>query len=153
MRADVLAAAQRTPRFLNQMAVNALSHGPPLDWRGAVDTDAQGAIDLKLQGTALFVDAARIYGLAGGVQDTGTRARLEAAGARMRVPAAEYQAWSAAFEFMQMLRLRIQLEGAPSDTPNRLVVGDLNDIDRRILKEALRMAGLLQQRLRLDYVR
>lgn len=47
-----------------------------------------------------------------------------------------------------MLRLRIQLAGAPSDAPNRLVLGDLNDIDRRILKEALRTAGVLQQRLR-----
>lgn len=153
LRADILRAAQRTPRFLKQMALNALSHGPPLDWRGAVAADAQGAIDLKLQGAALFVDAARIYGLAGGVPETGTRARLETAGARMGVPAAEYQAWSASFEFMQMLRLRIQLEGAPSNTPNRLVLRDLNDIDRRILKEALRMAGLLQQRLRLDYAR
>ena len=52
-----------------------------------------------------------------------------------------------------MLRLRIQLAGAPSDAPNRLVLGDLNDIDRRILKEALRTAGVLQQRLRLDYAR
>lgn len=73
------------------MALNALTQGPPLDWRGAIDTDAQGAIDLKLQGTALFVHAARIYGLAGGVQETGTRARLEAAGAKMGVPAAEHQ--------------------------------------------------------------
>lgn len=153
LRADILDAAQRTPRFLKQLALNALTQGPPLDWRGAIDSDAQGAIDLKLQGTALFVDAARIYGLAGGVQETGTRARLEAAGAKMGVPAAEYQAWSGAFEFLQMLRLRIQLAGAPSDAPNRLVLGDLNDIDRRILKEALRTAGVLQQRLRLDYAR
>ena len=153
LRADVLQAAQRTPRFLKQMALNALSHGPPLDWRGAVDTDAQGAIDLKLQGAALFVDAARIYGLASGVQATGTRARLEAAGARMGVPAAEYQAWSTAFEFIQMLRMRIQLESPPSNAPNRLALRGLNDIDRRILKEALRTAGSLQQRLRLDYAR
>ena len=60
------------------MATQALERRPPLNWRGALATtdDAQGRdmIDLKLQGTAIFVDVARLYALAHGVAATGTRA-------------------------------------------------------------------------------
>lgn len=158
LRCEVTEAARRTPRFVKQLAVNALVHAAPLNWRGAIDTDAGGAIDLKLQGTALFVDAARIYSLAHGVAATGTRERLEAVGPLVGLAASEFEAWVGGFEFMQMLRLRVQLErpaGGEADnaSPNRLVVASLNDIDRRILRESLRVARSLQQRLQLDYER
>jgi CBS domain-containing protein len=154
LQAEVLESARRTPRFLKQLALNAIAHAAPLNWLGAIDTDAAGTVDLKLQGTAIFVDAARLYALAHGVAATGTRERLEAVGARLGLGSAEYEAWVGAFEFLQMLRLRIQLEGtAAADHPNRLEVATLNDIDRRILKESFRFARLLQQRLHLDYER
>lgn len=151
---EVRENARRTPRFLKQMALNALAHGAPLNWLGGIDTDAAGTVDLKLQGTALFVDGARLYALAHGIPATNTRERLEQAGPRMGLAAAEYEAWIASFEFLQMLRLRVQLEGrATPEQPNRLKLSELNDIDRRILKESFRFARLLQQRMRLDYER
>ena len=154
LQAEVLESARRTPRFLKQLALNAIAHAAPLNWLGAIDTDAAGTVDLKLQGTAIFVDAARLYALAHGVAATGTRERLEAAGARLGLGSAEYEAWVGSFEFLQMLRLRIQLEGSsPAGHPNRLELATLNDIDRRILKESFRFARLLQQRLHLDYER
>ncbi len=153
LRSQVLEAARRTPRFLKQLALNALAHGVPLNWLGGIDSDAEGTIDLKLQGAAIFVDAARIYGLAHGVAATGTRQRLEAAGAAMGLARAEYEGWIGSFEFLQMLRLRTQLEGAGGEGGNRLAVARLNDIDRRILKASLRLGRQLQQRLRLDYER
>jgi CBS domain-containing protein len=154
LHAEVREAARRTPRFLKQLALNALSHGAPLNWLGGIDADARGSVDLKLQGTAIFVDAARVYGLAHGVPATSTRERLEGAGARMGVAVTESAAWVGAFEFLQMLRLRIQLEGAAAgEHPNRLELATLNDIDRRILKECFRIARLLQQRMQLDYER
>jgi CBS domain-containing protein len=149
----VLEAARRTPRFLKQMAVNTLAQAAPLNWLGGIDTAAGGTVDLKLQGTALFVHAARLYALAHGVAATNTRERLEAVGARLGAPRAEYEAWVGAFEFLQMLRLRVQLESPDGDAPNRIAIADLNDIDRRILKESFRIARLLQQRLQLDYER
>lgn len=153
-QAEVLENARRTPRFLKQLAGNALSHGAPLNWLGGLDADAEGTLDLKLQGTAIFVDGARLYSLAHGIGATNTRERLEAAGPRMGLAPTEYEAWIGAFEFLQMLRLRIQLEGrGGGEHPNRLRVADLNDIDRRILKESFRMARLLQQRMQLDYER
>lgn len=154
LKSEVVESARRTPRFLKQMAMNALTHAAPLNWLGSVDTDARGTIDLKLQGTAIFVDAARLFALAHGVTVTGTRERFEAAGTRLGLAAHEFEAWTGGFEFLQMLRLRVQLdEAVDSDQPNRIDVASLNDIDRRILRESFRVARSLQQRLQLDYER
>lgn len=154
LRAEVLQAARQTPRFHKQMAVNALNRSVALNWRGAIDTDDEGMFDLKLRGTAVFVDVARLYSLALGIQSTNTRQRLEAAGEQLQLAANEYGAWVSGFEFLQMLRLRIQLEtGASFSQPNRIEVESLNDIDQRILRESLRVARLLQQRMQLDYER
>jgi CBS domain-containing protein len=154
LRDEVLGAAKATPRFVKQMARNALARRSPLNWLGGFQLDARGTIDLKLQGTALFVDAGRLYSLAQGTGALGTGERLERAGQLMGLAATEYQAWVTAFEFLQLLRLRVQLEGgSPAGEPNRIRLASLNDIDRRILKECFRSAGGLQQRLQLDYER
>ena len=53
-----------------------------------------------------------------------------------------------------MLRLRVQLdEGAASARPNEVDVAQLNPIDLRVLKESVRVARSLQQRIELDYQR
>jgi CBS domain-containing protein len=154
LRGEVLEAAKATPRFLKQMALNALTRGAPLNWLGGFHLDDGGTIDLKLQGTALFVDAGRLYSLAQGTGAVGTGERLEGAGRQMGLAPTEYQAWVTAFEFLQLLRLRVQLEGgSPAHEPNRISLASLNDIDRRILKECFRVARQLQQRLRMDYER
>jgi len=163
LRALLAEHAPRLPRFMKQLALNALEHRAPLNWRGAIDTRTlhdHEVIDLKLQGTAIFVDAARIYALAHGVAHTGTRARLEGAAQALGVGAREGEAWVAAFEFLQLLRLQVQLDPAsPPAVPaepgnaNLVDVRSLNDIDRRMLKESLRVARALQQRLELDYQR
>lgn len=143
--------ASATPRFLKQLATNALTHRPPLAWHGGL---ADAEIDLKLQGTALFVEAARVLALAAGVTATGTRARLEAAAGPLKLPAAEVETWCAAFDHLQLLRLGVQVGGsADAERPNRCEVGQLNDIDRRVLRETLRAARRLQQRVELDWAR
>jgi CBS domain-containing protein len=155
LRALVTREAARLPRFMQQMAFNALTRRPPLNWLGEIETRDDGGretIDLKLQGTAVFVDAARLYALAHGVPATGTRARFEAVARAIGVEPQESESWSAAFEFLQMLRLQVQLEAGSPD-PNRIEVDALNDIDRRMLKESLRVARRLQQRIELDYRR
>ncbi len=154
LRTEVTRAAGQTPRFLKQMAVNALSRNVALNWRGAIDADDMGTLDLKLSGVAVFVDTARLYALALGIEATNTRQRLEATGQALKLASFEYGAWVSGFEFLQMLRLRIQLEGgAALKEPNRIAVADLNDIDQRILRESMRVARQLQQRLQMDYER
>ncbi|MFM7331476.1 MAG: DUF294 nucleotidyltransferase-like domain-containing protein [Brachymonas sp.] len=157
LRSFVASQAQQSPRFLKLLALNALQRSVPLTWTGAIDTHEDGTVDLKLRGTAIFVDAARLYALAHGVSETNTRARLQAIGAAVNAPQREYEGWITGFEFLQMLRLRVQMDiangsGDP-DQPNRIEVRRLNTIDRRILKESLRMLGLLQERMRMDYAR
>jgi CBS domain-containing protein len=153
LRAEVNENARRTPRFLKQLALNALTHSPPLNWLGGIDVRDDGSIDLKMQGTALVVDAARVFSLAHGVAETNTRARLQAVGEALGLEAREHEAWASGFEFLQMLRLRAQLDGADPDKPNDIQVSALNDIDRRVLKESLRVVATLQDRLKLDYDR
>jgi CBS domain-containing protein len=159
MREFVRRRAAQTPRFARQMAQNALRNAPRLNWRGALDPQREGAhewIDLKLHGTMVLVDAARLYALVQGVDATGTRARFEAVAAGLHVEPRECETWIGAFEFLQMLRLRVQAGGTPAaagDNPNRLDLRTLNDIDRRILKESFRAAQRLQQRVTLDYMR
>lgn len=162
----------RVPRFLKQLADNALRQRPPINWRGGVATterDGRDVVDLKLQGTALFVDAARLLALAQGLPAVGTRARLETAAPGLGVAPAESEAWVGAFEFLQGLRLQVQLAQPVGDAqsggeaystfaatglnPNLLDLSRLNDIDLRMLKESLRMAKRLQQRIALDYQR
>jgi CBS domain-containing protein len=163
MRALVVREAARNARFMKQMADNALRHGPALTWTGGLDTTAsngQSVIDLKLRGTAVFVDAARLYALAHGIEATSTRARFEAAARALGASAAEAEAWTGAFEVLQMLRLQVQLDGArryavdaADGNPNLVDVAALNDIDRRVLKESLRVARRLQQRIEMDWRR
>ena len=171
LRQSLQQQAQATPRFIKQLADNLLARQAPLNWRGAIATTASGGralLDLKLQGTAIFVDAARLYALAQGLAHTGTRDRLLAAAPAIGVAAAEAEGWVSAFEFLQRLRLQVQLPWAQADdhgsaagpgapampvNPNLIDVNTLNDIDHRMLKESLRLARRLQQRIALDYRR
>jgi CBS domain-containing protein len=158
LRDTLLHEPKRVPRFIKQMAENALTNRAPLDWLGALDTrndDGHEWLDLKMRGTALFVDAARLYTLAHGLEASSTRARLVAVAQALQVPATEGESWVAAFEFLQMLRLRVQLDESrdPATAPNDIDVARLNPIDRRVLKESVRVARSLQQRIELDYQR
>jgi CBS domain-containing protein len=163
MRELVTQHASRNARFMKQMAENALRNGPALNWHGGIDARSQGeqsVLDLKLHGTAIYVDAARLYALAHGIAVTSTRERFEAVARAMGVPAQEADAWISGFEYLQMLRLQVQLErdsrqavDAADGNPNLVDVDALNDIDRRVLKETLRVARRLQQRIEMDYLR
>lgn len=157
LREFVTRRARITPRFLQQLALNGLQRATPLNWLGNIDTlavEGHDTLDIKLQGTAIFVDVARLYALAHGVTATSTRERLEAVGPLLGVPAHEALAWVGGFDYLQLLRLHAQLDGTTvGDNPNRIAVDALNDIDRRILKETLRVLRALQQRLKLDYER
>jgi CBS domain-containing protein len=162
LRADVAVRAQANPRFLKQLTDEALRNRPPLNWRGGLDAraDADGVdgVDLKLAGTTPFVDAARVFALASGVTVTNTVERLARAAAPLNLPRDEVRAWSDAFEFLQLLRLRTQHRGSgvaarAGANPNFVPLRDLSELDRRIVTEALRQARRLQQRLELDVAR
>ncbi|HEX6138088.1 MAG TPA: DUF294 nucleotidyltransferase-like domain-containing protein [Casimicrobiaceae bacterium] len=137
--------------FLRLMTQNALESGPPLGLIRAFATDDDprhpGTLDIKVRGTRLFVDAARTFALAFGIADTNTASRLRAAGRAMRVDARYVEATVEAFQFLQLLRLRIQDDAPEHAAANRIDPETLNEVDRRVLKEAFRQARKLQERL------
>ena len=157
LRRWLMGHAKQTPRFLHQMAENALHNRPPLGMlRDFVTSEAEGhpnTIDLKLNGATLFTDAARIYGLAAGIAHSNTCERLRGFGRARSLDAREVNAWVDSFLYIQMLRLKQQhrehMRGAPLS--NRLDPDELNLLERSTLKEALKHARSLQSRLALDY--
>jgi CBS domain-containing protein len=149
--------AEDRGRFLFPMAQNALANRPPLGlFRDFVLTDGDGypdTLDLKVSGVQLFVVTARIYSLADGVAATNTLERLAATAGVRGIPAQEAEAWTAAFRFIQLLRLRHNAAQRARGDPvhNRLDPATLNELERRMLKEALRQARSLQSRLTRDF--
>jgi CBS domain-containing protein len=143
------------PRFIKQMADNALRNPVPLSWLGATETRkvaGRPMFDLKHHGTMVFVDAARLYALAHRIEHSSTRLRLQAIGSQLKVPLQESEAWVRGFEYLQLLRLQAQTrESDTAGNPNLIDVAELNDLDRRMLNETLRVARGLQQRIQLDY--
>ncbi|MBL0123139.1 MAG: CBS domain-containing protein [Betaproteobacteria bacterium] len=159
--------------FFLLMTQNALQVRPPLGVLRdfvADDSDMPGTIDLKKYGARTFVDAARIFALKHGISASNTAERIRLAAPKMRMRPDEADAIVDGFHFLQLLRLRNQ-EGAdpynspadgpgtggastsigPVPNPNRINPDELNSLDRRILKEALRQARKLQSRLELDF--
>jgi CBS domain-containing protein len=156
--ADWLAVeASENSRFLFQMAANALRRQAPLGMlrKFVVEKGGQfaGTIDLKLNGATLFVDAARIYGLACGTRASNTVDRLRLATESHRLHPSDVNAWINAFYFIQSLRLKIQHRNYTSFTEmhNHVDPNQLEEADRHALLDALRQARKLQMRLALDY--
>jgi CBS domain-containing protein len=152
----LLAETDDNQRFLRMLAANALQIDPPLGFFGDFVTSGEkaerGTIDLKTQGTRLFIDVARIYALAKGVAAQNTVQRLRATGAALRIKPEEIDAKVDAFNYLMLLRLRHQHEAeATGANANRVRPADLNELESRVLKESLRQARSLQRRLRLDY--
>ena len=149
--------AAGNPRFLRQMAENALRNEPPLGLVRDFVLESGGAhdrkLDLKLRGITPIVDGARLLALAQGVDATNTHARLRAVARSGALPEAEAEAWCDALSFIQLLRMRNhQRQERHGEALDNFINPDaLNELDRRILKEAFRQARKLQTRVRLDY--
>lgn len=141
------------PRFLHLMAANALRNPPPLGVVREFVVDKQQTLDIKLNGTTPFVDTARIFSLASGSTATGTAQRLRDIAKPLRIPLAEIEGWIEAFHFLQSMRLLHQYEcsAANKEMNNQLNPYSMNDLNRRILKEAFRQARKMQSRLAMEY--
>jgi CBS domain-containing protein len=153
LRQWLIQHAARNPRFLHQMAANALRNRPPLGVLRDFRLDGDGMIDLKLNGTMPFVDAARIYSLAHAIDECNTARRLFALARTLKIPGREVAAWIAAYQHIQGHRLRCQGEALAQNRSagNRIDPETLNAFDREVLRQAFRQAVRLQERLALDY--
>lgn len=157
MRLSLLRKTRNNPIFLRMLSSNAISVLPPLgkirDFVTDLDPTHPGCIDLKKFGARLFIDAARVFALAHEISATNTILRLRLAAPFINKSPEEIAAVIDSFNFIQLMRLRHQhaeqTQGRIGD--NLIRPDDLNEIERRILKEAFRQARKLQQHLKLDY--
>jgi CBS domain-containing protein len=154
---DLSVLTQATPLFLHMMAKNALEVEPPIgflrDFVTADNKGHEGTVDLKKNGVRLFVDAARIFSLATGLWQTNTAYRLRHAGIRVGMAEKDINAIVQGLYYIQRIRLRNQCREIDEGVePTNFVAPDqLNEIDRRVLKESFKQAKKLQNRLKLDY--
>ena len=157
LRLSLLRQARGNPLFLRMLADNALTVLPPLgkirDFVTDNDPEHPGCIDLKKFGSRLFIDAARVFAMAHDISATNTLQRIKLSAQLMNISPEEAAAAADGFNFIQLLRLRHQhseqMQGRVGD--NLIRPDELNEVERRILKEAFRQARKLQQRLKLDY--
>lgn len=153
LRVWLKGAVSHNPRFLQQMAANALRNRPPLGLVRDFVTSTEHTLDLKLNGITPFVDALRIYSLAHGVTATNSLQRLRGVAQALSLKPNDVESWAHAFMFIQLLRLQQHhtQSAQQQSLANHINPDDLNDLDRRILKEAFRQARKLQTRLQMDY--
>jgi CBS domain-containing protein len=164
LRAWLLGITRDNRFFLRMMTANALQAEPPLGLIRTFVTDEgehHGTIDLKTQGTRIFVDAGRALALGLGVSETNTTQRMWATGRRLNVEDRHIAAVIDAFQFLQLLRLRAQRgefvdpgderAADPARNRNRIDPYALNELDQRMLKESFRQARQLQRRLQQTY--
>lgn len=142
-----------TPRFLHQMAANALRNRPPLGMVRDFVVGQTQTLDIKLNGVTPFVDAARIFSLASGSTATNTVQRLRDVANLLHIHNDEIEAWIEAFHFLQTVRLLHQYQCVTQGVAmnNQINPKLLNDLDRRILKEAFRQSRKMQSRLSMEY--
>jgi len=155
LREWLLRTVADRPVFLRMMAETALHHRPPLGTFRTFVYDSPReyphTLDLKGGGSRVFSDAARILALARRVPHTSTAERLRAVAARGYFGAEGLAAMVGGFYFIHLLRLRGQSRPGRNRAPNRVDPRDLNELDRHVLKEALRQARKLQEYLSQEY--
>jgi CBS domain-containing protein len=157
LREWLMRVAPTNAMFLVHAAGNALTCRPPLGKiRDFVldgsDKDFPHTINLKMYGSRPFVDAARVFSLIYGVQHTNTAERLRMVGGEIGLVGDDLAAVLNGFYFIHMLRLRRQIDPAtPPGGANRVDPYALNEMDRRMLKEAFKQARKLQVKLALRY--
>lgn len=142
--------------FQKMLAANALQNRAPLNlFRGFIYARGgeKHTIDLKLQGLTPFVDAARIFAFANGVSTTSTLERIDALTEKGVFAPKDANAWTESYGLIQLMRMHNQQDQVKAGLQpgNRINTNNLNQLDRRILREAFRQAQRLQQKLERTY--
>ncbi|MNF33130.1 D-arabinose 5-phosphate isomerase [compost metagenome] len=143
--------------FQRMMAENALRQRPPVgrfrDFVVARKGAEKDTLDLKVQGLTPFVDGARLLALAHGIETCNTLERLRELIAKGVIEPLDGAAYEEAYHFIQQTRMQQHQLQAQQERPysNRIDPDSLNQLDRRILREAFRQAQRLQSSLALRY--
>ncbi|WP_256261622.1 putative nucleotidyltransferase substrate binding domain-containing protein [Pseudomonas gingeri] len=157
LRQGILAQVADNRLFQRMMADNALRQRPPVGRLREFVLSRNGGdkatLDLKVQGLTPFVDGARLLALANGIEAGNTLERLRQLVAKDVIERLDGAAYEEAYHFIQQTRLQQHQLQTRHNLPysNRVDPDSLNQLDRRILREALRQAQRLQSSLALRY--
>ncbi|GGE72110.1 cyclic nucleotide-binding protein [Streptosporangium jomthongense] len=152
----VLTRIRKNALFQKMLAGNALQRKPPLtmfrNFRYVSDGKKRN-LDLKRQGLAPFVEAVRVFALANGVENANTLERMDELVRKGVFDAKDANAWKDAYSLIQAIRMRAHQEMLErgEELTNYIDPDDLNQLDRRILRESFRQAQRLQQKLEVTY--
>jgi CBS domain-containing protein len=147
----VIQSGSENKVFLGRLARVALrQHAPVSFFRQLVlerSGESRDLIDLKVRGTALIVDIARLFSLEARCSHTSTTARLQNCFEKSSLSKSGAEELLAAFELISLLRLRYQYQQIQAgETPaNQVPVSWLSVLERRELKEALWAVARIQR--------
>jgi CBS domain-containing protein len=157
LREQVVGRIQKNQLFQKMLAGNAVLRKPPLtmfnNFRYAPN-GGKHTLDLKRQGLAPFVEAARVFALASGIEELNTVGRMDRLAEKGVFDPKDAGAWKEAYSLIQAIRMRAHQEMLEKELPlsNYIDPDDLNPLDRRILRESFRQAQRLQQKLETAYL-
>ena len=157
LRKRILSQTPKNQLFLGHMARNALTHRPPLgffrDFVLVHDGKHDNTLDLKHSGLVPIIDMARIYALAEGLTEIGTRDRLKAASGTKSLSRGGAANLLDAFEFISRLRLEHQAAQiqAGEEADNYMSPSQLSKLEREHLKDAFKVVQTMQATLELRY--
>jgi CBS domain-containing protein len=149
----IIRQARENRVFLGRLARTTLQQTPPIGAFGRVlphrDATGQMVLDLKLRGTALIVDLARLFALEAGCAETNTHARLRQAVGQSVLSALGAEELNAALECINGIRLRHQFAlFARNEPPDNLVpLSTLRVFEQRELQVAFQTVRRVQQSL------
>lgn len=147
--------------FIGHMTSNFLRFAVPLGWFGHIKTEKgehKGLLDLKKAGIFAITEGVKILALSQGLQELGTRERLEKLLVTANLSESEVNDLAAVFESLVYFRLRTQVEALQSGRApdNRIAIKSLNRMEQERLKAALEgvrsFQGLMQRRFHLGQI-
>lgn len=130
--------------FKSVLAFVATTHKPPVGFFRSFVLERGGEhknqLDLKTYGTGPIVNAARVFALHAGIEQTNTTDRLSALASMPGEDSALLGELGEAFEFLMLLRLECQLRQVREGQPlsNFVAPDSLTHLQRSLLKEAFR---------------
>jgi CBS domain-containing protein len=137
------------PDFVRRLARTATDWEPPLGFRGKLQLDDDGRIDLKRGGVVPIANLARFHALRSGVTVSGTVDRLRAAAQVGAIEPDRAAALEEGFELVTRLRFEHQAAEVESglEPTNRIAPSDLAPLARGQLRSALREVADAQRAL------
>lgn len=145
--------APQQKMFLRFLCQNALRNRPPLGLIRDFSTNNNDAIDLKINGSALLVDIARILALEAGSHASNTVQRFREVLGKSHFTEKQLNGCIETFLFIQLIRMQHHFELEQTGLPlsNEIKPSELNALNTRVLKEAFRLIREVQNSLAHKY--